>query len=151
MSDPLPHHTELSGLFSGQLNVISNVKDFDLYVALYELTADGKYVLLSTINLRASHAKSLERRELLEPGIPHRLAFSSIRLMSRDMKPGSRLVVQWGPIKAPTLQINYGSGKDVSDETIADAREPLTIKWLSGSFIDIPIRRSAADARRMTK
>ena len=147
VSDPLPRRTELSGLFSGQLNLITNVKDFDLYIALYELTAVGKYVLLSTMNLRASHAKSLERRELLEPGVPHRLSFSSIRLMSRDVKPGSRLVVQWGPIKAPSLQINYGSGKDVSDETIADAREPLTIRWLRGSFIDIPIRRAATQLR----
>ena len=144
VSDPLPRRTEVSGLFSGELHFVTNVKDFDLYVAVYELTANGRYVLLSTMTQRASHAKSVERRELLQPGVPQRLAFSSIRLMSRAVKAGSRLVVQWGPIKAPMMQINYGSGKDVSDETIADAREPLTIRWLGGSFIDIPIVRSAA-------
>jgi hypothetical protein len=37
-------------------------------------------------------------------------------------------------------QINYGTGKDVSDETIADAGKPLTIQWLGDSFIDIPTR-----------
>jgi uncharacterized protein len=40
------------------------------------------------------------------------------------------------------LQINYGTGKDVSDETISDAGEPLRIQWFGGSFIEIPISRS---------
>jgi putative CocE/NonD family hydrolase len=148
VSDPLPKRTEVSGLFSGQLDYVTNVKDFDLYVAVYELTASGRYVLLSTMNQRASHAKSVERRELLTPGVRQRLTFSSSRLMSRELQAGSRLVVQWGPIKAPSLQINYGSGKDVSDETVADAREPLTIKWLSGSFIDIPTAQPAPPPMR---
>lgn len=39
------------------------------------------------------------------------------------------------------MQINYGSGKDVSDETIDDAGEPLRVEWSSDSFIDIPIWR----------
>jgi hypothetical protein len=43
-------------------------------------------------------------------------------------------------IKQPDLQINYGTGKDVSDETIADAGQPLQIKWFGGSYIDIPVR-----------
>jgi uncharacterized protein len=41
----------------------------------------------------------------------------------------------------PNTQINYGTGKDVSDETIADAKEPLQLKWFGDSFIDVPIRR----------
>lgn len=39
------------------------------------------------------------------------------------------------------LQVNYGTGKDVSDETIADGRIPLEIKWLSDSWIKIPVYR----------
>jgi hypothetical protein len=45
-------------------------------------------------------------------------------------------------IKAPGAQINYGSGKDVTDETIVDAGDPLTIEWLSRSFIEVPLRQS---------
>lgn len=141
VSDPLPKGAELSGLFSSRLDFVTNVKDFDLYMAVYELTTKGNYVLLSTLTQRASHAKSAERRELLQPNVRQRLSFSSIRLMSRALGAGSRVVVQWGPIKAPTFPINYGSGKDVSDETIADARTPLTIEWLRGSYIDIPVVR----------
>jgi len=46
-----------------------------------------------------------------------------------------------GILKSPGQQINYGTGKDVSDETIADAGEPLTIRWFSSSFIQLPVWR----------
>jgi len=36
--------------------------------------------------------------------------------------------------------VNYGSGKDVSDESIADAGAPLKVQWHNGSFIDVPLR-----------
>ena len=32
-----------------------------------------------------------------------------------------------------------GTGKDVSDETIADGDEPLEIKWFNDSKINIPL------------
>jgi hypothetical protein len=35
--------------------------------------------------------------------------------------------------------VNYGSGKDVSDETIKDAQEPLEIKWFNDSYVKIPV------------
>jgi hypothetical protein len=34
-----------------------------------------------------------------------------------------------------------GTGKNVSDETIADAKAPLKIRWFSDSCIEIPVRR----------
>ena len=40
--------------------------------------------------------------------------------------------------------LRVGTGKDVSDETMADAKEPLQIKWLSDSFIAVPVRGVAA-------
>jgi hypothetical protein len=36
-------------------------------------------------------------------------------------------------MKEPGRQINCGTGKDISDETIADAKVPLTIRWFSDS------------------
>lgn len=79
-------------------------------------------------------------RRLLTPGKRERLEFESGRLTSRRFQAGSRLVMVLSVVKQPNAQINYGTGKDVSDETIADAKEPLTIRWL-GDFIDVPIRR----------
>jgi putative CocE/NonD family hydrolase len=141
VSDPFSTPTELSGLFSGRLDFVSNKSDFDFSVQLYELTAAGEYVQLSYYLVRASHAGDRVRRRLLKPGVRTRLDFESGRLTSRQFRPGSRLVVVLTVLKQPSTQINYGTGRDVSDETIADAREPLQLRWFSDSFIDIPVRR----------
>ncbi|WP_228443207.1 hypothetical protein [Chryseobacterium nematophagum] len=42
-------------------------------------------------------------------------------------------------MKTPYYQINYGTGKDVSDETILDAKELLEIKFYNDSYIDVPV------------
>jgi predicted acyl esterase len=141
VSDPVPDRVEVSGLFSGELNLVTNKRDFDLFVSLSELTPAGEYVLLSTMNQRVSHARSATERRLLTPGSPQRVKFSSIRLISRLLQPGSRLVVILGPIKAPSLPLNLGSGKDPSDETVADAGEPMRIELLGGSYLDVPVLR----------
>lgn len=47
-----------------------------------------------------------------------------------------------GVIRNPGRQIDYGTGKNVNDEPIADAGAPLTITWFADSFIDLPARRS---------
>ncbi len=140
-SDPFPKPAEVSGLFSGHFDFIVNKKDLDFSVELYELTAQGEYVALSTYMARASHVRDRERRQLLTPGRRQRLDFKSGRLTSRRFQPGSRLVVVLSVLKSPGAQIDYGTGKDVSDETIADAGEPLQIRWFGGSFVDIPMGR----------
>ncbi len=61
--------------------------------------------------------------------------------MSRRLQPGSRLVVVLRVIKERGRQINYGTGKDVSDETIADAKEPLEIRWFDDSIVSLPVGR----------
>lgn len=140
-SDPLPEPVELSGLFSGRLDLVANRKDLDFYIGLYELTPAGEYFPLSTYLGRASYVADRTRRHLLTPGKRVQLDFKSGRLTGRQFQRGSRLVVLLSLIRQPEIQINYGSGKDVSDETIADAREPLKVKWFGSSFIDVPLQR----------
>jgi uncharacterized protein len=140
-SAPLDRSRDLSGLFSGRLDFVTNKKDFDLQVQLYEHTGDGKYFELSWYTARASYIANRSRRHLLRPGVRQHLNFTSVRLTGRRLKPGSRLVVQFSLLKAPDAQINYGSGKDVSAETIADAGPPLKVKWYGDSYIDFPMRR----------
>jgi uncharacterized protein len=141
LGDPLPKPTELSGLFRGHLDFVTNKKDFDFSVSLYELTPKGDYVQLSTCWSRASYVGDPSHRRLLTPGKRQRLDFESLRLMSRRLEAGSRLVVVLGVIKEPGRQINYGTGKDVNDETIADAKEPLEIQWSTDSYLDVPVWR----------
>ena len=118
----------------------------NLCVALYELTPAGDYVALSYYMARASYVQDRSRRQLLIPDRPQQLDFKSGRLTSRQLAPGSRVVVVVSIVKQPGAQINYGTGKDVSDETLADAGSPLTIRWLGESFIDVPVWQPGADA-----
>jgi putative CocE/NonD family hydrolase len=141
VSEPFPTPRELSGEFSGTLDFVTNKKDFDFSVTLFELTPKGEYVQLSYTWSRASYVKDLSHWRLLSPGQPQRLAFTSGRLTSRQFQPGSRLVVVLGIIKQSGEQINYGTGKDVSSETIADAKVPLRIQWANSSVIAVPIDR----------
>lgn len=52
-----------------------------------------------------------------------------------------RLVMVLSVVKNPLQQINYGSGEDVSDESMADAAEPLGIRWLASSYVEWPVWR----------
>lgn len=138
LSDPLPAPTEMSGLFSGRLDFVTNKKDFDFEIDLYELTPKGQYVQLAPYWSRASYVGHPDRRQLLVPGKRQWLEFKSIRLMSRRLQAGSRVVLVLSVIKGPDRQINYGSGKDVSNETIRDAGPPLEIKWYGDSMVELP-------------
>jgi predicted acyl esterase len=139
VSEPLEKGTEMSGLFSGELDFVVNKKDFDFEVDLYELTPKGEYFQLPPFWTRASYVEDRTQRHLLTPGKRQRLKFKSSRLMSHEFPPGSRVVIVLSVIKEAGRQINYGTGKDVSDETIADAKEPLQVKWSTSSFITLPI------------
>lgn len=138
-TDPLTKSFALNGSFGGRLNLIINKKDLDITATLYEQTADGKYFYLTRYLGRASYAADNSRRKLLRPGKMETVAFANTRMVSKQIAKGSRLVVILNVNKHPYEQINYGSGRDVSDETIADANEPMRIQWYNDSFITIPI------------
>jgi uncharacterized protein len=139
ISEPLTKAIELSGLFNGHLDFIANKRDFDFQVALYELTAAKDYIQLAPYWSRASYVKDLAHRNLLAPGKRHSLDFRSIRLMSRQVAAGSRLVAVLSILKEPEREINYGSGQEVIDESIAHAKIPLRMTWFASSYLDMPV------------
>lgn len=129
-----------AGSFSGRFDVRINKRDVDLGVVLYELTADGKCIHLSYFLGRASYAKDMSQRRLLQPGRISSIPFERTRMVAREIKAGSRLLVVVNVNKNAFAQINYGSGRDVSDESIKDARTPLRIEWLNSSYIALPLQ-----------
>ena len=141
VSEPLAHATEVSGLFTGHLELITNKRDIDLVIQAYELTPAGEYFQLPPFQQRLSYSRDLSKRHLLEPGKRETFDFTSRVLFSRRMVQGSRIVIVIGPIKGPGQQINYGSGKEVNDETTADAGAPLEIRLLDASYLQLPVRR----------
>ena len=141
ISEPLDKPTEMSGLFSGHLEFVANKSDFDFQVWLYELSAEGDYFQLAPYWSRASYVQDLTHRNLLVAGKRQSLDFRSVRLMSRQLKTGSRLVAVLSIVKEPGREINYGTGMEVVDESIADAKAPLQISWFGGSYLDLPVHR----------
>lgn len=142
-SDPLPAATEISGLPSGHLELVANKRDFDFGISIYELRKDGTYISLPPYQSRASYVADIGRRRPLTPGARATLDWKNVRLVSQLCEAGSRIVMVIGPIRNPGQQINYGTGGDVSAETIADAGEPLTIRWSTRSYLELPVWRGA--------
>ncbi|MBA2685509.1 MAG: hypothetical protein H0U66_13565 [Gemmatimonadaceae bacterium] len=140
-TEPLNEQTELSGLFSGHLDFTTNKRDLDISIALYELTSERKYISLTYYMVRASYARERTRRTLLAPDRPQQLDFTSGRLASTKLAKGSRLLTVFTVLKQPNVQISYGTGKDVSLESVADAGAPLSIEWSTRSHLDFPVRR----------
>jgi hypothetical protein len=90
---------------------------------------------------RASYARDRVHRHLLKAGERQELSFRSERMTSRLLQQGSRLVMVLGVNKRPDREINYGTGNDVSEESIDDGKVPVKIRWHNDSYIEIPIRR----------
>ena len=139
MTQPFEQETILNGSFSGEFKVEINKKDFDLSVNLYELTPEGKYFHLSWYIGRASYAGGREHRKLLTPHKTTTITFDNTRIVSKKISKNSRIVVVVNGNKNPYGQINYGTGKDVSMESIEDATRPLVIKIKEGSRVVIPV------------
>lgn len=72
------------------------------------------------------------------PSLERRTDKARIYSASKGMVPGSRLVVLLDVDKNPFAQINYGTGEDVSEESIKDAGAPLTVRWHGNGFINVP-------------
>jgi predicted acyl esterase len=148
VSEPLQQATELAGLLSGHFDFTVNKVDVDLHVSLYEQLASGEYVRLAEpYEFRASYAKDRVKRKLFSAGVRQQLQFRSERLTGRRVQAGSRVVLILGVNKRPDRQLNYGTGDDVSEESLDDAAVPLRIRWYSTSYIEIPMRVQAPSAK----
>lgn len=142
VSEPLPQAIEFSGLLSGRLDLTPNKKDVDLHITAYELLPGGTYIqLFDPYEFRASYAGDRAQRRLLKAGVRQELAFKTERLSSRRLSAGSRLVIVLGVNKRRDREINYGSGGEVSRESMAEAKTPLKIRWHGGSYVDLPVRK----------
>ncbi|MFH6993811.1 CocE/NonD family hydrolase [Flavobacterium sp. FlaQc-48] len=139
ISDPLKEPILVNGSFLGEIKAGINKKDLDIGITLYEVMPNGEYFHLSYFVGRASYAKDITKRNLLKPNQIESIPFSNTHLVSKQLSKGSRLVVVINVNKNPFSELNYGTGKEVIEETIKDAKEPLKVKWYNDSFIKIPI------------
>ncbi|WP_337313326.1 CocE/NonD family hydrolase [Variovorax sp. CCNWLW235] len=137
-SDPLLEDTEIVGSLRGVFDITPSRQDVDFNVSVYEQTASGEYRLLfDPYDFRASYAANRVRRRLLRAGERQLLAFTAERVTACRLAAGSRIVLLIGLNRRPDRQINYGSGKDVNSETIADAKWPVRVRWHARSYVEI--------------
>lgn len=141
ISDPLKEPLLVNGSFLGEIKASINKKDMDVGITLYEVTPEGEYFHLAYFIGRASYAKDPITRNLLKPNKIETIPFSNTRVVSKQLRKGSRLLITLNVNKNAFSELNYGTGKVVSDETIKDAKEPLKVKWYNDSFVKIPVWR----------
>jgi putative CocE/NonD family hydrolase len=141
ISDRFENPITINTTFFGEIKHIINKKDYDLNIRLYEQLPNGNYFNLSHFLGRASYIKDPSKRQLLTPGKEETIPYSNSFFTCKKLSKGSRLIVLVGVNKNKYWQVNYGTGKDVSDETIQDGKIPLEIKWMNDSYIKIPVWR----------
>lgn len=143
-SEPLRQPLELAGFVAGEFDLAINKRDVDLNLRVYELQSGGIYQTLfdPPLELRASYAADRAHRHLLRAGKRQLVPFRAERLGARRLAAGSRIVVVVGVNHRPDREVNFGSGKDVRDETSeADGGTPLEVLWYGGSHVDLPLAR----------
>jgi putative CocE/NonD family hydrolase len=140
VSKPFDAPVSVNGLLSGRLRATINKRDMDFTLAAYELMPDGRLFNLSYYLGRASYAHDMAMRRLLEPGRIADIPFERTPPVSRQLSRGSRLLVALTVNKSAWAQVNHGTGKDVSEESVADAGEPLRVRWHNDSYVVVPIQ-----------
>lgn len=139
ISEPFDAPVSVNGTIYGEIKAAINKKDMDVGLVMYEVMPNGELFHLTFFIGRASYAKDMSVRKLLTPGKVESIPFDKTRMTSRQLSKGSRLLLLLNVNKNPYAQINYGTGKDVSDEDITDAKIPLQIKWQNDSYIKVPV------------
>jgi len=140
-SEPLTEALALTGAIEANLVIETNKKDVDLTLMLYEKRANGTYFALSSNLQRASLAKDSTQRELLTPNTKQIIPLKNNFMACKQLDKGSYIVIVLGINNSADFEINYGTGKEVSTESIADAAVPLQIKWYCDSTISIPVNK----------
>ena len=136
LTSPLARATEVSGL-DGLFRIRVNKRDIDVGLALYEMLPNGQFVELTYYTERASFAKDASTRALLAPGSVEIVPFQQDYLFSRWVGKGSRLLLTVNVNRNAFAEVNYGTGKDVAEESSADAGAPMNVDWLTGSYVGL--------------
>ena len=140
ITEPITEAMQLAGSITGHFSIAINKRDVDIGYNFYAISPEGEVVFLNYYIGRASYAHDMSVRKLLKPGKKTQVPIVNARMTAKLLPPGSRLVIVLDVNKNSNAQVNMGTGKDVSDETSADGKEPLEIKWFSDSKLVIPLK-----------
>lgn len=148
LSEPQAEGLEISGFFRLEAWISIDQPDTDFAVAVHEVTADGRCILLSTDSLRARYREGLRTPRLVETQVPLLYVFERFTFVSRRIAAGSRLRLRIGPLDSVYTQKNHSTGGDVSRERAADARPVEVLVRHDGqhaSALFVPIGHPASE------
>ncbi len=132
----------LNGTITADLYASLSSPDADLLLSWWEEDADGKLWPLSQMVQRLSYCFDITKRVLWTKDKVYHINLNNGWWMCKQIKKGSKLVMTVSPSSDTDFQKNYGSGKDVSTETLKDGR-PIIFKIYTGdkflSHINIPV------------
>ncbi len=114
--------TELTGFLQLSAWISLDVPDTDFWVRLYEIKLDGTSIFLTEDFLRARYRESLTTPKLVRTGEIERYEFNNFYFFSRRIAKGSVLRLVIRSPNSVYWQKNYNSGKQVAEESAADAR-----------------------------
>ncbi|MFM8472782.1 MAG: CocE/NonD family hydrolase [Candidatus Kapaibacterium sp.] len=136
-SEPMDEDCIMSGGVDVSAVLRTNKRDLDIVVDVLEQLPDGRFMPLMENLQRASLAADRSQRRLLTPDSICTIPVTNTFVTCKKLRKGSRIVILMGVHKTPVWQINYGSGKDVSEETIDDAGEPMRVEWFNDTRIHV--------------
>jgi uncharacterized protein len=119
---PFPESAEIDGAIKLVLWISMDVPDADFETTLYEITNEGKSILLAHDLMRARYRTSLRKERLIKSGEILKYEFTGFNWFSRCIAKGNHLRLLITCPNSIYIQKNYNSGKNVIDETGKDAR-----------------------------
>jgi hypothetical protein len=137
-SEALPAAIEVIGSVRASVLASATVPDFDLWLHLYDVAADGTAWNLSspgTALVRASYRDGGPGHRLVEPGQVVRLGFDG-PLTANRFEAGHRVRVVISSAFAPLFSINPQTGEL---EFTSGATRAGTIRLHAGSFVVLPV------------
>ncbi len=141
-SMPFKSNVILNGTITADLYLSLSAPDADIMLSWWEKDAEGKLWPLSQTVQRLSYCFDKSRRILWEKDKIYHVTLNNAYWMAKQMKKGSRLIMTVSPLADKGWEKNYGSGKNVSTETIQDGR-PVELKIYTGkkypANIKVPI------------
>ena len=139
MTEAFNSDMQYAGAPTGYFSLAVNKKDVDIGFNLYHIQPDGTAFHLTHYRSRASYANNMSKRKLLTPNEKTKIPLINTRMNARFMEKGSRIAIVLDVNKNKAAQVNMGTGKDVSTETIEDAGENLKLQWFTDSKIHLPV------------
>jgi uncharacterized protein len=146
---PLKEPIDIAGFFKLSAWIVLDRPDTDFHVELFEVTKEGKNILLSQDSLRARYRVSPDAEKMVPKNVPQQYVFDRFTFVARRLSNGSRLRLAISPPPISPVanyypQKNFNSGGVVANETSLDAK-PVRATLLHDanhrSFLEIPIAK----------